>query len=128
MPLYDFVCAEGHEREARRGYEEGVIICPEPGCGEIAVRSPIYESQYLVTETGAKQHRRADVPRDERYLKPKDDLFREAAQEVDYGYSRVEASTGREVRTRFFQQGLARARALRANGVTAREFAARSAS
>ena len=68
------------------------------------------------------------MPRDERYLKPQYDLYREAAQEVDYGYGKIEASTGREVKTRFFQQGLARARALRAQGVTAKEFAARRTS
>lgn len=128
MPLYDYVCAEGHEREARRGYDDEVIVCPESGCGELAVRSAIYESQHVITETGAKSFRRADVPRDERYLKPQYDLYREAAQEVDYSYGKIEASTGREVKTNFFKEGLARARALKAKGVTVKEFAARRTS
>ena len=128
MPLYDYICAEGHVEEARRGYGDDIVPCPAPGCGEPAVRSPIYDSQFIVTETGAKEHRRADVPREERYLKPKYDLFREASQEVDYAATKVEASTGREVRNRYWKEGVSRARALRAQGVTAREFEVRRAS
>ncbi len=84
-PTYDYVCAAEHVREARRGYDDEVIECPDDNCNQPAVRKPIYLEQSLIIDTGPTQYRRAEVPRDQRNMKPGYDLFREAYQEVDYG-------------------------------------------
>ena len=75
-----------------------------------------------------KAGRRAPVPRDERYLKLKYNLFREASQEVDYAYSRAEASVGHEINPQLWKRGVQQARELKAKGVTAEEFAKRRTS
>ena len=128
MPTYDFICSAGHVREARRGYDEEVIACPEPACFELAVRVPINENQYVVTETGARDHRKAPVPRDERYMRNEYQLYREASAEIDDKYSKAEESIGRPLNPRLYEHGLQRARDLKAKGVTAEEFRKRKTS
>lgn len=116
MPIYDYICTEGHVSELRRGYDEDILECPV--CGHLAVRSPINESQSIITDTGAKVSRRADVPSDEVYLKPRFDLYREAAQELEYKYRNLP----QEFNPPLAKQGIARAKELARKGVTAAEF------
>ena len=126
MPRYDFICAADHVREARRGYDDEVIECPDDNCNQIAVRIPINAEQSLIIDSGPKMHRRAEVPRDERNMKPGYDLFREASMEVDHAAQKVEDSTGREVRLPMWQNGLNRARKLARAGMTPAMFRERS--
>ena len=123
MPVYDFICAEGHVAELRRSYDDDVTACPQ--CGDVAVRNPINPSVGLVMETGPVLSRRAAVPRDERYLKPQYDIYREAAAEVDHVYTRAEESQGHALNPRLWERGKQQAMALKARGVTAEEFAKR---
>ena len=125
-PTYDYICAAEHVNEARRGYDDEVIECPDDNCGQPAVRMPIYADQNLIIDTGPTQYRRAEVPRDQRNMKPGYDLFREASQEVDYGAKKVEDSTGREMRLPMWQTGLNRARKLAKRGMTPALFRERS--
>lgn len=126
MPIYDYICAGAHVFEARRGYDEETMECPI--CGRVAVRSPVYASQSIITETGAKNGRRAEVPLNERYLKPEYDLYREASAEVDYHYTKLEDSLGIDrsrneyITPSLYRTGLARARKLEKDGVKPSEF------
>lgn len=126
MPRYDYICAADHVREARVGYYDEVIECPDDNCNQVAVRLPSYEGQSLVMDTGPTQYRRAEVPRDERNMKPGYDLYREASMEMDHAARKVEDSTGREVRLPMWQTGLNRARKLAKRGMTPSLFRERS--
>lgn len=95
MPVYDYVCAEGHIIESRRSsYDEAVIDCPVENCGVPAARVAGYDSQYLITETGAGNHRKVrDVPYDQkRYMLS---IFQEACEEREYEHKKLEESVGR---------------------------------
>lgn len=125
-PRYDYICEAEHVREARRGYDDEVIECPDDNCDRLAVRLPIYQDQNIIIDSGSTMYRRAEVPRDERYMKPGYDLFREASMEVDYAAKKIEDSTGREVRLPMWQTGLNRARKLAGQGMTPQMFRERS--
>jgi len=118
MPLYDYVCTEGHVVELRRAYDDDVIECPT--CGHLAVRNPINQSQSVITETGAKNGRRAITPSDQVNLKPSYDLYREAAQELEYNKTTTNPSLA--------QRGVARAHQLQKQGVTVDDFRKRRTS
>ncbi len=51
MPLYDYVCSQGHTTEMRAGYDCIAIACPV--CGELAHKQSFYPGVCIVTETGA---------------------------------------------------------------------------
>lgn len=74
--------------ERREGYGCEVIPCPL--CGEDAHRDCVayIGSQCLITETGAKNSRRAEVPRDEKRYDL--GLFQEACMERDHDHKRAE--------------------------------------
>lgn len=126
MPLYDYICAEGHIFEKFAGYDDAELECPK--CGHLAVRIPINQNQSIITETGAKNSRRAEVPFRERYLKPEYDRFCEASQEIDYAYTKLEDSMGIDrsrneyITPSLYKTGLARARKLEKAGVKPSEF------
>lgn len=50
MPLYDYLCPQGHLTERRAGYEDSSISCD---CGAVARRQAVYLEQSTITETGA---------------------------------------------------------------------------
>lgn len=50
MPLYDFLCPNGHVTELRAGYDDAAISCE---CGAVAQRQAVYLEQSTITETGA---------------------------------------------------------------------------
>lgn len=95
MPLYDFVCKDGHITESRQGY--GCEAVPCPLCGHLAVRVEVNESQTVITETGAKPFRRAEVPLGERRKEKQFALYREAAAEMEYSHKRAEEAVGHEI-------------------------------
>jgi putative FmdB family regulatory protein len=120
MPLYDYICSQGHVLELRRSYDEDVITCPE--CGHIAMRNPINLDQSIITETGSKEGRRAEVPLNEMNKRNSFKLYREAAQELEYKYGKLSEAEGREINPPLARRGMARAAALANKGVTATEF------
>jgi len=58
MPLYDYVCEQEHETEAKAGFDVKTLPCL--ACGQPAQRVPFYENQYIIGATVAK-YRRRDV-------------------------------------------------------------------
>jgi len=61
-----------------------------------AARVAGYASQFLITETGASNHRKVrDVPSDQKEYKLS--LFTEACEERDYYHKKAEESAGREL-------------------------------
>lgn len=52
MPLYDYVCENGHRTERRADYHLEYIDCPE--CEAAARRVATYRSQYIIGETVRK--------------------------------------------------------------------------
>ena len=87
MPLYDYACACGRVTESREGIGTEAIPCP---CGRIAARVQVYRDQYMQAETGPKGGTRSEPPRDEKDLRKPYAEYREASQEIDYAYSRVD--------------------------------------
>lgn len=126
MPLYDFVCTEGHIVELQCGYDEDIIKCPT--CGHMAVRNSIYQNQSIITETGSKFGRRAITPPDQVNLKPAFDLYREAAQEIEYKYEKLSQAEGRPISPSMARQGMAQAKRLQKLGVTVDDFRKRRTS
>ena len=61
MPVYDFLCENGHKTEVRAGLEVTALACPT--CGYDARRLSVYESQYINGETVAKGVPRASKNR-----------------------------------------------------------------
>ncbi len=96
-PIYDFVCSEGHFIEdVRKGYDDEFIDCPH--CGEPAARVAGYASQFLVTETGAKNERRTpweNIPDNQKQYHLKE--FQEACEERDYYHKQAEGIAGKEL-------------------------------
>ena len=81
MPLYSFRCPQGHEREHLvREYLPDATICE---CGEVALRQ---------LSLGAARLGLAETPRDEKRINLS--LFREATEEREYAYGKVERETG----------------------------------
>lgn len=48
MPLYDYSCGR-HVTERYGSVNDSSILC---GCGDIALRVPVYYEQFTITETG----------------------------------------------------------------------------
>ena len=54
MPIYDYRCEDGHEFEAKRGYEDTEIPCPwhdtesEACCDKMAYRAEVYHDQGVI--------------------------------------------------------------------------------
>ena len=112
MPIYDYTCENDHTFEARKGYDDEYAQCPE--CGGVAVRHSIYW-QYLITETGVKESRRAEVPHDQKRLDKGFKLFREASEEMEYKHKQAEERAGRPLETTpYWQIAKKRADAIRA--------------
>ena len=108
LPVYDYVCAEGHVHELRRGYDEEQIACPE--CDNPAVRTGVYADQYIFGDTCAKNQRRAEVPRDEKRYDVS--LFQEAGAELEYAHTKAEESAGKELpRRNLYTEAIKRAKA-----------------
>ena len=101
MPYYDYYCMKDHLSESiRAGYDDELIECPT--CGEDAIRLAVYDSQYLVTETGAKNERRTPahlVPDDQKRYHLSGE-FQEACEENEYNHKQAEESAGRELPTK----------------------------
>lgn len=101
MPLYDFVCRDGHTTEAVRGYEVSSIPCPL--CGESAYRCEVNHVSF--------QMRDADTEVKDRKGRYHVSRFKEAADEIDYEYTKVEKKEGREVKApSFYKAGLKEAK------------------
>jgi putative FmdB family regulatory protein len=81
MPLYDFRCPIGHWSELVRTIDTESVCCPE--CGEPAIR-----------QHGAHRVSHQEPEADTRGMFRR---YREATQEMDHAYSKVEASTGQPV-------------------------------
>jgi putative FmdB family regulatory protein len=45
VPTYDYICSEGHEFEAVRGYDDETIDCE---CGAKATRQAVYPGQGVI--------------------------------------------------------------------------------
>ncbi len=112
MPTYDFGCTCGQVTELRKGY--GVTSIPCPACGNEANRLAVYPGQFIVTETGAKGGRRAEVPlSDRRYNVSR---FEEASQELDYAHVKAENEVGHELPSpSYYKHAMARAEGINPN-------------
>lgn len=112
MPIYDFGCACGQVTELRKGY--GVTSAPCPSCGNEARRVAVYREQAIVTETGARNGRRAEVPlSDRRYNVSR---FQEVTQELDYAHKKAENEVGHELPSpNYYKHALARAEGIDPN-------------
>ena len=87
MPRYDFECDRRHITEAVAGYDDIFITCR---CGLPSRRSSVYREQFISCDTGPKGGLKVEPPRDEKDLRKPFSEFREASQEVEYAYSRVD--------------------------------------
>lgn len=111
MPIYHYTCKSGHTTESRQGY--GVTAIPCPICEAPALRDAIYVEQSIVTETGMKSGRKAEVPRDEK--RHNLSLFREASAELDYKHKKAEEIAQRELPTpSYYKMGVEKARRIKA--------------
>ena len=111
MPIYDYVCGEGHINTLRRGYNDGEIECPN--CRGLAVRVPVYYDQYIFGDTCAKNQRHAEVPRDNKRFDVS--LFREAGAELEYEHNKAEEIAGTKLASRnLWGEAKKRAAAIRA--------------
>lgn len=84
MPRFDFRCAAGHAFEEIAPRDTHTLTCP---CGQTAQRE--LSVPFLPGISG-----RAATPKNQRELKMGE--YREAAQEVNYQYERIEQS-GQEI-------------------------------
>ncbi len=108
MPVYDFVCGQGHTHEERRGYEVSSVPCAS--CDEPAQRVAVYAYQSTITETGGNSYPRLDNAKSSNGKYHVSD-FQEASAEFDYTVSRVEEREGRSVKTpNLYKAGRRRAR------------------
>ena len=85
MPLYSFICSEGHSTERLAPRETELIFC---SCGQPAAR----ESVYAIGVSGF-----ARTPIDQRPIKLR--AFQEASAELEYNHSRrtnVDGSPSKE--------------------------------
>ena len=77
MPIYDYRCTAGHEFEERRSYDDSLVPCR---CGLDAQRQAVNHIA-VIGQTS--------VPRDERNYRHTFSEYREAVDEVQDGYERV---------------------------------------
>ena len=88
MPNYQYKCDCGLKWEQRAGYEDGALLCGR--CGRWAKREQVYRDQYMSAETGPKGGTRSEPPREEKSYRKQYSEFREASQEIEHAYSRVD--------------------------------------
>ena len=88
MPRYDYICPCGNEFEAYAGFDDQFLVCLD--CDRMAQRVSVYRSQFISCETGPKGGQKVEPPREEKSYRKQYNEYREAAQEVDYAYSRVD--------------------------------------
>ena len=107
MPLYEFVCAEGHVTEKRTtSYALTAIICP---CGQTASRQTVNRINF-----GGFAHTpgdRVDFHQDYR-------RFREASEGLDDQMSTIERNEGVKYNSPLFQYSKAKAADLISKGVS----------
>jgi len=112
MPFYDYTCGNGHTTEKRAGMDVVSILCPD--CGGLAHRESVY-LPYLVTETGTKDFRKAEVPRDERRHDKDYKRFQEAGAELDYQHTKRESEAGVEIpQPSLWKESIRRAKRIKA--------------
>jgi len=87
MPLYDYACRCGRVTESREAMDVVLIRCK---CGGMASRQGVYREQYISCETGPRGGLKVEPPKDEKDLRKPFAEYREASQELDYAYSRVD--------------------------------------
>ncbi len=108
MPVYDYVCGQGHTHEERRGYEVSSVPCAS--CGKPAQRAAVYQYQSTITEMCGHSYPRLPNAKSANGKYHVSD-FKEAAAEFDYSVSRVEEREGVPVQTpSLYKVGLRRAR------------------
>ena len=105
MPLYQYQCNRAHVTEQRASLDTESIRC---GCGNRALRVQVYRDQYMHAETGPKGGRKNEPPRDEKSYREQFKEYREATQEMDYAYSRVDDPTVKP--PNYFKEGLKKAK------------------
>ncbi len=95
MPVYDFVCGQGHTHEERRGYEVSSVPCAS--CGATAQRVAVYAYQSTITETGGGSYPRLPNAKtaNGKYLVSD---FQEASAEIDYAAGKIEKREGKPVK------------------------------
>ena len=99
MPNYDYRCPDGHQFEARGGYETAGLPCRE--CGEVAVRLAVYAVAHVVA--GA-----VSVPLDQRRVNLS--KFMEAAHGVEHEHKKQEEIHQKTLdNPNYFHEGIRRA-------------------
>ncbi len=86
MPLYDFVCKDGHITESLRRKDCQVIRCGT--CSLQAKRRSVYRN---------RQIGKAAVPKNEQNFRKEIGLMQEATAEIEHTRSEAEKRTGRKV-------------------------------
>lgn len=106
MPRYEYRCACGLSFEETAGYDDDRVLCGR--CGRYAQREGVYASQFISCETGPKGGLKNEPPREEKSYRREFAEFREASQEVDYAYSRVDDPKVKA--PNYYKEGLKRAK------------------
>ena len=106
MPRYDYPCRCGLLFEAIAGFDDDEMICGR--CGQPAKRASVYREQYISCETGPKGGLKGEPPRDEKDLRKPFAEFREASQEIDHAYSRVDDPNVKA--PNYYKEGIKKAR------------------
>lgn len=99
MPTYDFRCPDGHEFEARAGYDIASLPCPV--CVQTATRLAVYRLSFAMEG-------KTPVPLDQRRIKLS--KFMEAAQELEHNHQKAEERAQRKLDSpNYFRAGLKQA-------------------
>lgn len=106
MPRYDYTCRCGLRFEATAHYDDARLACLE--CGAWAVRVQVYRDQYMSAETGPKGGTRSEPPREEKSYRKQYAEYREASQEIDHAYSRVDDPKAKA--PNYYKEGVRRAK------------------
>ena len=107
MPKYDYACRCGLIFESIAGFDDDEMICGR--CGQPAKRRGVYREQFISCETGPKGGIKSEPPREEKSYRHEYKRFEEAAQTIDYGYSRNDDPKVKK--PRLYERGKARAQA-----------------
>lgn len=107
MPLYDWICEDGHFFTRKAGYDAPSLPC---ACGKPASRQSVYRLNFggFAPTTVGQQDFSEDYRR-----------FREASETIDDKVSRRERDTGTQIDVPFYKQATKRAKRLASLGVTA---------
>ncbi len=119
MPLFDFVCADGHRTELLRAASVRSVVC---ACGQTAARG---EVNLISMQTGVdanwsplvRDNGRIRTPVNERPVRTRQ--YREATEQLAYEHGRAEESAQQRLpSTPLADIALAKAKRLQKAGVT----------